>query len=247
MKIVEEYLLTHKGIKRENNEDNLYACGYLLPEHHDDVKNYEKKKRSIKNLMYAIFDGMGGLDNGAKASYLGSATLYQHKDKSLIDIVKNINEEIKKEGNIGTTTSIIRMNNNTLEYITVGDSPIYILSGEEFIKIKEKQDDTNLLDNYLGSEKMVPVADKIKLKNNDKILLCSDGLCNEMNDIDIEYILSSSDDSKYIGDKLLNYALSNGGRDNITLIVLIVKKDYREIICLTIFIILLLLLLFLII
>ena len=246
MKNVEEYVISHKGIKREDNEDNLYACGYLLPEKHDDIKNYEKKIRKTNNLLYAVFDGMGGLNDGAKASHLGVSILHRHKDKKIIDIVRTINEEIQKEDNIGSTASIIRINKDTLEYITVGDSPIYILSGDNFIKIREKEDDTNLLDNYLGKDEIGAVADKTKLKNNDKILLCSDGLCNEMNDVDIEYILSSSNDPKYIGDKLLNYALSNGGRENITMIVLVVKNDYKEIIYLVLLLIIVFLVLFLI-
>jgi protein phosphatase len=247
MLIVRDYLISHKGIKRDYNEDNIYANGFLLPENHDDMKSYEVIEAKGKEKIYAIFDGIGGLDNGAKASYLGVTTLHKNKTKPLKQLFKIINSEISKEQNIGTTGSIIRITNDNLEYITVGDSPIYVLSGDNFIKIKEKKDDTNLLDNYLGKDDIVSIIDKMKLHNNDKILLCSDGLCNEMNDIDIEYILSSSDDPKYIGDKLLNYALTNGGRDNISLIVITIKKDYKDILYAIIFALVLLVLTFLII
>ena len=247
MRIIKDYLISHKGIKRENNEDNIYANGYSLPEKHDDIKNYEVKIHKNKELIYGLFDGMGGLDNGAKASYLGVTTLHKHKKEELTEILKIINNEITKDNNTGTTGSIIRIKRDCLDYITIGDSPIYYLSGDNLKKIKEKPDDTNYLNNYIGKDNISYLADKIKLKNDDKILLCSDGLCNEMNDIDIEYILSSSDDPKYIGDKLLNYALSNGGRDNISLILIIYKRNYSEIITVCVIAVILLFILFLLI
>jgi PPM family protein phosphatase len=49
------------------------------------------------------------------------------------------------------------------------------------------------------------------------ILLCSDGLTDEMNDDTIAQILSLSDNSLTAVDQLLHAALTNGGHDNITL------------------------------
>ena len=228
----EDYVIVNKGLKRDKNQDNIYVNGLYLRENNNGLNSYEKKNNWLKKeLNYAIFDGIGGIDNGGYASYICSKILSLNFNKSnniILNIINTKILEINKEKNInmGSTASIIKIKRNKLYISQVGDSPVYLLSKGQFTKLSEKNDNSNLLDNYLGKQKCVNVSNKIiTLKKGDKILMCSDGLSNEVGELEIEYIMDQSDDTKYIADKLLNYALVNGGKDNISIITIIVKRN----------------------
>lgn len=59
-----------------------------------------------------------------------------------------------------------------------------------------------------------------KLKSNDKILLCSDGLWSMLDDIKINEILNASNTPEEASDELVRQANEEGGKDNITAVVL---------------------------
>ena len=245
---IDDYVVVNKGLNLDKNQDNIYINGTILPEVNDGLSNYKiKSNTSYNNLYYAVFDGVGGLDNGEYASFIASSIFKQLKNKNSInEIIYKINNSIINKNNeknikMGTTASIIEIKNNKLIIKQVGDSPIYILSKDKFIKIIEEKNNNNLLNNYLGKSEEITINSKeLKLNHNDKIIICSDGLSNLLGDLEIEYILSQSDDVKFITDKLLNYALMNGGSDNISIITLRVRKNYTiqiVILCLIIIII----------
>jgi protein phosphatase len=64
----------------------------------------------------------------------------------------------------------------------------------------------------------VDVGDR-ELVPGDLFLLCSDGLCGRVEDLTIEEAFRSNDDLENIASQLQEAALSEGGRDNISLIV----------------------------
>lgn len=55
---------------------------------------------------------------------------------------------------------------------------------------------------------------------NERIMLCSDGLTGEVSDDDIRRTLLTTPGAQPAADALVNLALVNGGRDNVTVIVL---------------------------
>ena len=217
MKII-DYCVSNKGIKPEYNQDNIYVNGLYLSKENDDLKI----NKTNKELVYAIFDGIGGLDSGEYASYIATINISKginYINEKLLEISSN--ELI----NLGTTCTIVRIKNNKLFLEQVGDSPLYIYRNNKLIKYIETNSTSNLLDNYLGKEENINILkNSFKLKNNDIIVLCSDGLSNMIDDNKIEQIIKSSNDIKYITNKLLNEALIHGGNDNISIITLKVKK-----------------------
>ena len=75
------------------------------------------------------------------------------------------------------------------------------------------------------------VADFIEMRERvfyyvDKILLCSDGLSNMIEDDEIRDIVSESDDLKTVGEKLVERANYYGGKDNISAVVAAI--DWEE-------------------
>lgn len=239
MYYIEDYCIVSKGITPLKNQDNIFVNGFSLVSNNNGFNNY-KLHRTLTNkgLCYAVFDGIGGLEKGEYASLVSVQMLTSLcKKENKHDILQQINQKLyhikqNEKIDLGAVGSIVKIKKNKLILNQVGDCPIYILRDNKLSKYIEKKTNSNLLDNYLGKTERINIKeDSINIKSNDKILICSDGLTNEVGDLEIEYILSSSQDISYITNKLLNYALMNGGKDNISIITLKVKKSYREIIC----------------
>ena len=60
-----------------------------------------------------------------------------------------------------------------------------------------------------------------------RLLMCSDGLTDMVSKDDIEMILRKNHRTSDAADALLNAALENGGKDNITLIIADIYKDRK--------------------
>ena len=79
----------------------------------------------------------------------------------------------------------------------------------------------HVLTNALGgSEEEVHVdMDLLRLEDGDRLMLCSDGLTDGVDDDTIAAALGAAQPSAEVAQKLLQCALDAGGRDNITVIV----------------------------
>jgi protein phosphatase len=60
---------------------------------------------------------------------------------------------------------------------------------------------------------------QLKLRNNDLVMLCSDGLHDMINDQQIVHAINSSDSAQNKCEALKNLALEHGGKDNITVVI----------------------------
>ena len=60
----------------------------------------------------------------------------------------------------------------------------------------------------------------VDLKDNDIILMCSDGLTNMLEDTEILHIVRESADIREAADSLIDKANSNGGKDNISVVLI---------------------------
>lgn len=79
----------------------------------------------------------------------------------------------------------------------------------------------NKLHQAIGASKSInPDYKNYILKNDDKILLCSDGLWDMMSDDQIHTVLKQHKPPKKICDTLIKMANSAGGHDNITAVVI---------------------------
>jgi PPM family protein phosphatase len=79
----------------------------------------------------------------------------------------------------------------------------------------------HVLTNSLGGKKgvVVPHVEHLRLREGDRILLCSDGLTERMPNQDIAERLKQNAAAQAACDALVQLALERGGRDNITAIV----------------------------
>ena len=143
-------------------------------------------------------------------------------------------------GNGGTTLTTALLLGRQLYLAHVGDSRAYWLVDEELQRLtKDHSLVQRLLDegkltaqeaaNYqyrnillraLGQdEELLVDVDMRILPPRGKLLLCSDGLCGEVSDADIQGIMNQTLSADQIADQLVAAALAAGGLDNISVIV----------------------------
>jgi PPM family protein phosphatase len=124
--------------------------------------------------------------------------------------------------------------------VHVGDSRLYLLRNHQLNQVTE--DHTwvaqavqagilmpdqarihpwrHVLAQCLGREDLAQVeVQPLKLQSGDKLLLCSDGLTEEVGDDKIESHLSTANSCDESAERLVAEAKANGGRDNITVVI----------------------------
>lgn len=156
-------------------------------------------------------------------------------------------QEDKEKQGMGTTVVAATVIDNKMYVANVGDSRLYVINDtieqitndhsyvEEMIRIgKIKREDArknekkNLITRAVGAaEKIKADFFEVELRENDTILLCSDGLSNMVTDKIIYQIVKSSNKVDSIAKALVEEANKNGGTDNITVIV--IKQDSDEV------------------
>lgn len=155
-------------------------------------------------------------------------------------LMKEAEADESKAG-MGTTVVAATLMDKTLYAANVGDSRLYVLNQdtitqitrdhsliEEMIRLGEmdKADakdhpDKNIITRAVGvSPELAIDFFEIEINNGDIILLCTDGLTNMIEDEDIRRIVLSQRDIVERTEKLIETANENGGRDNITAVLL---------------------------
>jgi serine/threonine protein phosphatase PrpC len=162
--------------------------------------------------------------------------------------MREIDLELTKrsEGNrelfgMGTTLTAAYSIGVDLFIIHLGDSRAYLFRGGDLIRLTKDHTvaqamadagqiapeeirhhhKRNVLTNFLGGHGGKVKADVrwLRLRDNDRLLLCSDGLTDMVADESITQIMTAHDAPKDAASALLEQALENGGRDNVTAVV----------------------------
>jgi PPM family protein phosphatase len=141
---------------------------------------------------------------------------------------------------MGTTIVAAISTDRFVTIAHIGDSRCYLLNESGFKQITEdhslvnelvrsgqiSREDAehhprkNVLLRALGTEKVVEMDIRtIIFEEGDILLLCSDGLSNKVNDIELNEILKNEDHLEGKARTLISLANDNGGEDNITLAI----------------------------
>ena len=241
--------LTDIGKKREINQD--YFITYKIK---DDIN------------LHIVADGLGGYKAGDVASKVCTEQIIEYlsdkfdkiqslksKDsyikKLLTTSIKQANKKIyemektdEKYKGMGTTVVLILTINETIYYLSVGDSRIYYIDNEykEIKKITE--DDTyvnSLLKKHIITEKeakihtqkhvltkAIGIFDDIDIivnkldKSSGILLMCTDGVTNMIKDYELLDIIKNNNTLTNITKEIILKANDNGGTDNITALVI---------------------------
>ena len=76
---------------------------------------------------------------------------------------------------------------------------------------------------------MTPDYVRLDVVDGDRFVICSDGLTKELTDYGIQHFLAENADPADAVNAMMDAALENGGRDNITIIVLDVSVRSRRV------------------
>ena len=141
---------------------------------------------------------------------------------------------------MGTTLVVATVIDNMLKVANVGDSRLYIIGKdirqitrdhslvEEMVSLGEidrKAARTHKRKNIItraigGDAKVEAEMFCVELQPGDKILMCSDGLSNMIEDEDIFKIIKDSPEIEEAAKRLIDTANENGGKDNISVILI---------------------------
>lgn len=242
-------VVCHKGKVREINQDNFSVNGKSLDMENTGLQSPIFEEVSIREFpIFAVFDGMGGEQRGEVASFTAARILNelqfvgsdQSETEFLRRICKAINDEICRIANelhistTGTTGAFILFGKKQVYICNIGDSPIFRFDEGKMQKISTDHIQENYLNGkppltqFLGVPEsdfiIQPYIAKGKYKLGNKYLLCSDGL-TDMVDIDTIKKIVDSLSTEAATQILLDTALKNGGKDNITIILCEISKN----------------------
>jgi len=114
------------------------------------------------------------------------------------------------------------MHNGQLRLVTDDHSVSGILISQGIITREEARahPSRGRLSRYLGMpDEVYPDIEIVPIGACDRVLLCSDGLSDELDDAIISEVLSRLTDPQDIGADLVNFAERNGAKDNVTAVV----------------------------
>lgn len=220
--------LTHIGYSREKNEDN-YLCDdgkkvFAVADGMGGHNGGETASRiAIEEIVCHSIEEISDLEN-----------LFISINKKLIELGS---QEEDLEG-MGTTLSLALFKENSFIYSHIGDTRIYLVRDHKIkqvtrdhtmvnellaaneITIEESFEHPykNVLTRALGVEEEVKVdLGTVAIEAGDIILICSDGLYNYVSEEDfLRELIEKENDIELVNNSLLEKALSGGGRDNIT-------------------------------
>ena len=242
----------HKGRIRKNNEDNFYFDGRCLEKDNEGLKYPVSIERVLENgFIVSVFDGIGGANFGEYASFAAARRMqlaerkpsdfFIPASKHLLNLVNQLNDAVLSvqedmcTDHMGATMAALYFTGRYVYSCNLGDSRAYRLREGEFLQISEDHVDRRPgedhkkapLTRYLGinPEDMIvePYIAKGAIKKGDIYLVCSDGLTDMLTNYDIFNIILGSADAEECVDSLIRAALENGGRDNITVIICMIK------------------------
>jgi len=248
---IEYFCVSHKGNLRSTNQDNFYCLNEYMPSDNngsDGVIN--GVARSMDTPVFAVFDGMGGEECGEVAAYIAAKQIseckFEHTSHlELLQYCKIANDEICKYTaenslvSMGTTAAILMFAKKKILLCNIGDSKIFRFTDGALQQISYDHVSISAfgtkppLTQNLGIKEdeliISPYTATGEYHNHDIYLICSDGLTDMVSNEDIGNILNSSQ-KENSADLLLQKALENGGKDNITLILLYISKDNKNIV-----------------
>lgn len=141
---------------------------------------------------------------------------------------------------MGTTLVVATCIGDSMIVANVGDSRLYVINDqitqitkdhslvEEMVRLggidrdaARNHPDKNIITRAIGAANSVN-ADffEVSLKAGDRVLMCSDGLTNMIEDSNIFAIVTRGDSLKDTTENLIKTANNNGGKDNIAVVLI---------------------------
>ncbi len=180
-----------------------------------------------------------------QAKQYAQACIQQANNQICIEIEKNGGKRI------GSTLTALYIDKEKAFCCNIGDSRCYLFRNGELIQLSTDHNKAGRLvelgvltpeqaahhpsrhelTQHLGIYPVEMViqpafSEPFELEPEDRFLLCSDGLTDMVSEEEIAMVLSRDDAPEAISRELVNRALENGGRDNVTVLVMRVQEVF---------------------
>lgn len=229
------------GNVRNENQDR-YLCLYHSGNKYSSVISGESENvvsGICEKGIFAVFDGIGGGSDGEKAAEICAEYLAENADRvikkpsDIIDVYTEVNGSVcnyankKKLSVCGTTAATVIVQEDMIYISNIGDSRIYFSDkGLNLVSVEHISvfNNKRLLTQFIGipEDEMIiePHFCAMPKKEKSRLLICSDGLTDMVEESKIAEILSGNETVDKKCCRLADEAITAGGRDNITIIVL---------------------------
>lgn len=233
------YSITDIGKKRTSNQDFVYAsdqpvgnlANLLIVA--DGMGGHNAGDLASRYTVEAMVDY---IERAQEKRPIPLLSMSIHHANDLV--IERAKSDKALEG-MGTTVVAATLEGEYLYIANVGDSRLYLIDEEieqitrdhslveEMIRTGELQrkdarshPKRNVITRAVGVNSPVKIDFfDVKLEKGDKILLCSDGLTNMVEDEEILYIMKKCGSPREAAERLITEANKNGGKDNISVVV----------------------------
>ena len=236
------FCLSDKGKVRKVNEDYVDAVlnpyGNVLLVIADGMGGENKGEYASSTLVKEIVKSFLSLEKEFKKSSAVKKWIYKAIKEGNDKIYKKAQKDEEYHG-MGTTLSMCLIIKDTLYTAQVGDSRIYLLKDNNLEQISVDQTyvnylintkkvdpsvanthpDRHKLTNAVGTKSILNVDIQERPYNKERILLCTDGLYNNVPLKDISSIIKGNDSLDKKCMQLIAFGNANGGSDNMALII----------------------------
>ena len=236
------FALTDKGRVRDTNEDyavtSINAYGNILLIVCDGMGGANKGEYASSTIAKTIVKEF----NENEKEFTNPNQIKKWINKVVSKANKVVFEKAQKEKEylgMGTTLSLVILAKDILVSAQVGDSRIYLLKDNKLSQLSVDQTyvqylshnnkitqeetvthkDRHKLTNALGTKKIVNVDINDYIYNHEKILICSDGLYNNVSEKIIESILVGNDSLDKKCQQLIAFGNAGGGSDNMAVVI----------------------------
>ncbi|MCD7724388.1 MAG: Stp1/IreP family PP2C-type Ser/Thr phosphatase [Clostridiales bacterium] len=244
--MLKSYAITDIGQKRQLNQDFIYCSEtpvgnlpnvFIVA---DGMGGHNAGDYASRYAVETVVEEIGASFEKSPVKIVGRAIERANaliREKARTDPALN---------GMGTTMVIATCIGKYLEVANVGDSRLYVVNQKKIEQITQDHSlveemvrmggidkesarnhpDKNIITRAIGAREYVE-ADffNLELQTGDLVLLCSDGLTNMIEDETIRRILTDGGSLKDRAEELIRRANQNGGKDNISVIVIEPVED----------------------
>ncbi|MCR4673366.1 MAG: Stp1/IreP family PP2C-type Ser/Thr phosphatase [Lachnospiraceae bacterium] len=240
------YAITNTGRIRSNNQDYVFASDadtgalsnlFLVA---DGMGGHQAGEYASETAVRTVLEEIRSKNILEPIPAIDSAIKFANKK-----IYKEAQQDASKTG-MGTTFVAATVFGEHLYVANVGDSRLYVIEDEGLRQVTRdhsvveelvrtggitreaarKHVDKHKITRAVGAESNVKIDFfDVPISDVHQILMCTDGLTNMLSDEEIESILLSDQKVKQKAEQLVEKANENGGKDNITVIVIDSFKD----------------------
>ncbi len=243
--------LTDVGLERERNEDSCYVNSelglFVVSDGMGGHRGGELASRIVaEDLPVMVETGLHRLRVGSSAAVkrlLKKVIIEQNRHLQL----EGISESGYKD--MGATLVMALMWKGRVYVANLGDSRAYFLRSGVFRQLSRDHsvigelieagklspdqarghDAEGQITNYVGMEdKPSPYVTSFSVRKGDRLLLCSDGLTDMVDDFVIKAVLGEGVSPEVICEKLVELANNAGGHDNVTAVAVEFTGFARE-------------------